>query len=64
MSDVEKSVANEDFLATVSRKSLQTSANQYYLDMIERAKNRAKTLLMSYNQLKALYIEQDGLIGK
>ncbi|XP_037926558.1 uncharacterized protein LOC119661329 isoform X2 [Hermetia illucens] len=63
VSDVEKSVANEDFLATVSRKSLQTSANQYYLDMIERAKNRAKTLLMSYNQLKALYIEQDGLIA-
>lgn len=62
--DANNAAMQEEFMAKISRKFMELSAHQLRIEMTEHAKNRANTLLNSYNRLRQFYYEQDNLLGK
>lgn len=61
--DANKASEHEEFLARVSRSSMEMELHRLKIDMIEHAKQRLDSLNESFNRLRDLYLEQDSLIA-
>lgn len=61
--DVKKAAEQEEFLARISRGVMEIDSERLKMDMIDHAKKRIETLVDSFNRLRELYLEQDGLIA-
>lgn len=62
--DIKSAERNEEFMASVGRTSIAEIDSQMHADVIDHAKERASTLLRMYNELRACYAEQDGILSK
>ncbi|XP_037034063.1 uncharacterized protein LOC119072860 isoform X2 [Bradysia coprophila] len=60
--NIEKAAKNEEFLASVSKTYLENIEAELLNDIIEHGRSRSKALTESYNTLRLLYAEQDGLL--
>lgn len=62
--DAERARLNETHLAEVSVRHLQHIGRVLHADVLGHTRERADQLLELYGRLKAMYDEQDGLLGK
>lgn len=62
--DIRSAERNEEFMASVGRTSIAEIDRQMHADVIDHAKDRASMLLRMYNELRACYAEQDGILSK
>jgi hypothetical protein len=60
---VNQATKQEEFLARISRGTMEVEAGNFREEMIEYAKKRASDLLATYNKLRYLYMEQDNLLA-
>lgn len=60
---MKKAAENEEFLARISRGMMEVELQRLKMDMIEHARKRIETLSDSFDKLRQLYLEQDGLIA-
>lgn len=60
---MKKASDQEEFLARISRGVMEIELERLKADMVEHAKKRIETLIDSFNRLRELYLEQDGLIA-
>lgn len=58
-----KAAEHEEFLARISRSSMEMELVRLKNDMIEHAKQRLEFLNSSFNRLRDYYLEQDSLIA-
>ncbi|CAG9797344.1 unnamed protein product [Chironomus riparius] len=61
--DIKKASENEEFLARISRSMMEVELQRLKMDMVDHARKRVDTLSDSFNNLRQLYLEQDGLIA-
>lgn len=61
--DAKKASEHEEFLARISRSSMELELQRLKNDMIEHTKQRLESLTESFNHLRDLYLEQDSLIA-
>lgn len=60
---MKKASDQEEFLARISRGVMEIEMERLKMDMIEHGRKRIETLIDSFNRLRELYLEQDGLIA-
>lgn len=63
ITDVQRAITNEEFIASISRNYIHEYDVYLKREILVHARKRVTTLLQLYTKLRALYIEQDGLIG-
>lgn len=61
--DAAKAAKQEEFLAQISRGSMELEVESLRRDMIDHARKRQQSLNDVYSQLRYLYAEQDSLIA-
>lgn len=62
--DVQRARQNETHLAEVSVARLEHIGRELHADILGHTRRRVDVLMDSYGKLKALYDEQDGLLGE
>lgn len=60
---MKKASDQEEFLARISRGVMEIETERLKADMVEHGKKRIETLMDSFQRLRELYLEQDGLIA-